>query len=310
MVRIVQPLADVQIMSMGFFNKNSVGVLVATNKNGEETFFSERFRNNRSFVEFTLPYAYVTEENLPASLSLQVNGKEIKKEYIRLDSQSYASTDDEVTVSEWPTWYPLPPSQIELLRPWEPVDEMFIADNQFNELIPQKDALTNEELRTAPVDVEVQNFPIPPAIYPLPTVQLAELIPQTDGLTETELRSSPLEVNTQALGLLNDSVRQTLRASLAATMTITGPVVNQEIVSVPPGQRIRVIRNAGHVDPEAVGYPTVTISLGGSAIYRDKLEAGLPWSETVCFEGADGTDLTISVDSSANVYLNMRYELF
>lgn len=138
--------------------------------------------------------------------------------------------------------------------------------------------------------VSVNNLPTD---YPLPESQVTSLS-QRDLL------------------LSNDSVRQTLRASLPHSVNLTGPMTNTVLVSVPNGQRLRLLRNAGHVDPEAAPdvFPIITIKIGATTIYNDKLEAGLPWSETVCLEGADGEDLTISVSTLTTVYLNMRYELF
>lgn len=119
-------------------------------------------------------------------------------------------------------------------------------------------------------------------------------------------------VDIRSLSLLLDSVRQTLPVQLPASQSVSGPVTDQVLVSVAPGSKIRLLRNAGHTDPalDTATYPTVTLKIGTTVIWRDKLEAGLPWSETVCFEGADGEDLTISIDSSATIYLNCRYEIF
>lgn len=112
------------------------------------------------------------------------------------------------------------------------------------------------------------------------------------------------------LRLDRDSVRQTLRVSQPCSVAVTGPVSNQVLVSVSPGQRLRLLRNAGHVDPQLTeAYPLVTVKIGETTIYRDKTEPGLPWAETVCFEGQDGEDLTVSVDVGT-IYLNARYELF
>lgn len=114
------------------------------------------------------------------------------------------------------------------------------------------------------------------------------------------------------LTLALDSVRQSLRVSTPLSQAVSGPVTDQVLVSPGVGNRLRLIRNAGHVDPalDTAVYPLVTLKIGTTVIYRDKLEAGLPWSETVCFEGADAEDLTISVDTSATIYLNIRYEVF
>ena len=119
-------------------------------------------------------------------------------------------------------------------------------------------------------------------------------------------------LNVRQLSLLLDSVRQTLRISTPLSQSVSGVVTDQVLISVPTGSRLRLLRNAGHTDPQlnSLVFPVVTLKIGSTVIYQDKLEAGLPWSETVCFEGADGEDLTISVNDTATIYLNLRYELF
>lgn len=130
------------------------------------------------------------------------------------------------------------------------------------------------------------------------------------GALAAEVTATDLDI--RDLSLLLDSVRQTLRVSTPLSQAVTGPVTDQVLISMTAGQRLRLIRNAGHVDPalDTATYPLVTIKLGATTIYRDKLEAGLPWSETVCFEGASDEDLTISIDVAATIYLNLRYEVF
>lgn len=126
----------------------------------------------------------------------------------------------------------------------------------------------------------------------------------TVGVTATDL-------DIRNLSVLLDSVTQTLRPSTPYSQPVVGPVTDQVLVAVNPGQRIRLIRNAGHIDPTAVDvYPNITLKIGSTTVFRDKMEPGLPWSETVCFEGVDGADLTISIDAAVSVYLNMRYEVF
>lgn len=102
-----------------------------------------------------------------------------------------------------------------------------------------------------------------------------------------------------------------LKVQQPASLAVTGPVTGQTVVAGVPGQRIRLIRNAGHVDPQLSleVFPLVTVRLGSVVVYRDKLEAGLPWSETVCFDSEPGDALTIDVDVAATLYLNMRYEV-
>src|SRR5690348_2659602 len=82
----------------------------------------------------------------------------------------------------------------------------------------------------------------------------------------------------------------TLRYTTPASLAVTGPVTDQVITTAGAGQSIHLIRNAGHVDPEldAATYPLVTLKLGTTVVYRDKLEAGLPWSETVSFLSQPG----------------------
>lgn len=160
--------------------------------------------------------------------------------------------------------------------------------------------------------VSITNFP---ATYPLPTAQVTALTPpapQTDALTDAQLRATSVPVTPPALVLATDSVRQTLRVSQPLSVNVIGAVTDSILVAVGPTERIRLIRNAGHVDPALAleTYPIVTLKIGTTVIYRDKLEAGLPWSETVCFEGAAGDDLTISIDIPATIYLNCRYEVF
>lgn len=103
---------------------------------------------------------------------------------------------------------------------------------------------------------------------------------------------------------------ETQRISVPVSLAVTGPVSGQVIAAGVSDQKIRLLRNAGHVDPELSDgvYPLVTLRLGGTVVYRDKLEAGLPWSETVSFLSETGDALTIDVDQSATVYLNMRLE--
>lgn len=106
-------------------------------------------------------------------------------------------------------------------------------------------------------------------------------------------------------------VRQTLPALTPYSAAVSGVVTDSVLVSISSGFRIRLVRNAGHVDPALAEdtYPLVTLKIGSTVVYQDKLEAGLPWAETVCFEGADGDDLTITIDQAATLYLNLRYEI-
>lgn len=114
------------------------------------------------------------------------------------------------------------------------------------------------------------------------------------------------------LTLTRDSVRQTVRPMVPFSEPKTGPLAADVLVAVPNGMRLRLLRNAGHCDPAtpAGTYPLITLKLGALTFYADKLEAGLPWAETVCFEGADGADLTLDLTTVQTVWLNMRYELF
>jgi hypothetical protein len=94
--------------------------------------------------------------------------------------------------------------------------------------------------------------------------------------------------------------------------SVTGIVTDQVLVAISGSDKIRVLRNQGHCDPAlAAGtFPLVTLKIGSTVIWRDKLESGLPWAEAVCFEGAAGEDLTVSIDAAATIYFNIRYEVF
>lgn len=131
------------------------------------------------------------------------------------------------------------------------------------------------------------------------------------GATAT-LQEGILAAIEEPLTLQDDSVRQTLRRSTPCSTAVTGPVTGHVLVSIGPSQRIRLIRNAGHIDPAAAPgvYPLVTVKIGSTVIYLDKMEPGLPWSETVCFEGELGEDLTVDIDANTAVYFNARYEVF
>jgi hypothetical protein len=130
------------------------------------------------------------------------------------------------------------------------------------------------------------------------------------GATEETLGDVLAELE-EPLGL-DDSVRQTLRILTPLSQVVGGPQTDLVLIPIAAGSRLRLLRNAGHCDPalDLDVYPTVTLKIGATTIWRDKLEAGLPWSETVCFEGSDGEDLTVSVDATASIYLNLRYEVF
>ena len=67
-----------------------------------------------------------------------------------------------------------------------------LPQEQFEELVPQKNALTNDQLRDSPVPV---SLPLAQT-FPLPDAQLAQLIPQTDVLTREQLDSAPVIVET------------------------------------------------------------------------------------------------------------------
>lgn len=151
-------------------------------------------------------------------------------------------------------------------------------------------------------DAQLRAIPVPVSI-PTPT-------PVTDNGASLTVDASDLDI--RPLALAEDNVRQTPRPMTAASTAVAGPVADQVVVAVAAGQRLRLLRNAGHCDPALASgtYPTVTVKVGATTIFVDKLEPGLPWSETVCFEGASGDDLTVDVSLAATVFLNMRYELF
>lgn len=131
------------------------------------------------------------------------------------------------------------------------------------------------------------------------------------GATEAKQDDIILAVEAP-LTLADDAVRTFGVLALAASTAVTGPVTDSVLVTIAPGAKIRLIRNAGHVDPElaVTVFPLITVKIGSTVIFRDKLEAGLPWSETVAFEGAAGEDLTVSINSAATVYFNMRYQVW
>lgn len=123
---------------------------------------------------------------------------------------------------------------------------------------------------------------------------------------------SATDFDIRPLTLTEDSVRNTFRVMTAFSATRTGPLTADVLVAVAVGDRIRILKNMGHCDPEVADgvYPIVTMKIGSVVIYTDKLESGLPWNETVCFEGAPGEDLTLDLTTSSAVYLNVRYEIF
>lgn len=138
----------------------------------------------------------------------------------------------------------------------------------------------------------------------------------TVDVTDRAVRLLGLIQNTdfdiRSLSLSEDNVRQTTRPMTAFAASRTGPLTSDILVLVGPAQRLRLLRNAGHCDPALSQgtFPVITLKVGTTTIYTDKLEPGLPWAETVCFEGALGDDLTIDVDIVATVFLNMRFEFF
>jgi hypothetical protein len=111
---------------------------------------------------------------------------------------------------------------------------------------------------------------------------------------------------------LGAPLRQMLPPELPVSVTVVGPQAGLVLVAVGPAERLRLLRNAGHCDPALVAgtYPVATLKLGTLTLWSDKLEPGLPWSETVNFEGALGDDLTFDLTTTASVFLNLRYELF
>lgn len=262
--------ATTQIMISGHFARPSSwsGRIVATDKNGVVTVMSSTA--NYSFYDknviFCIPTDWAMENHLPANIELEIRqGDEDWREF----------------------------KTFILVLPYR---EDWDGDGR-------GDTPTTGGGNTGGTGTVVF-----PNDYPLPSSQVVQLTPQKDALTEGQLRSEPLDVRT--LSLLVDSVRQTLTPSLPATFNLLGPVVSHVAIPANSSQRIRLIRNAGHVDPEGDAFPIVTIKLGDTIIYCDKLEPGLPWSETVCFEGGLGDDLTVTLSANINVYFNFRYEYF
>lgn len=123
---------------------------------------------------------------------------------------------------------------------------------------------------------------------------------------------SAVDFDVRNLTLAQDSVHQSPRKMTPLSVSKTGPLTDDVLVAVSAGQRIRLLRNAGHCNPATAAgvYPVVTVKIGATTVYSDKLEAGLPWAELVCFEGADGEDLTLTLTLTETVFLNMRYEVF
>ena len=282
-----------------------------------------------------------------ALLQLELDQKFESGESVALDAATLAALETvNAAITNWPVDYPLPAAQVAALTPPSdtltdvelratpvPVSGAFtITDPVTVEGEVALTAATLAALETInavcsgtvaldagtlaaleSITATVSNWPIE---YPLPAAQVTTLTPQTDGLTDVELRAAPIGVSAtdfdiRELTVDTDSVRQTLRVLTPLSVAVTGVVADQMLVSIGAGDRIRLLRNAGHCDPAlaAETYPLVTLKIGSLVVWRDKLEPGLPWSETVCFEGAVGEDLTISVDQVATIYLNIRYEV-
>lgn len=146
--------------------------------------------------------------------------------------------------------------------------------------------------------INVGNFPTPP--IPLDEISIVG-----------QVLVAALDLDIRSLTLTEDSVRQAHRTMTPFSSLKTGPLTAHVLVPAGAAERIRVLKNSGHCDPETgTGvYPVITMKIGSTIIYTDKLESGLPWNETVCFEGALGEDLTLDLTTST-VYLNVRYELF
>lgn len=148
----------------------------------------------------------------------------------------------------------------------------------------------------AALDVTVGNFPTE---YPLPDAQVTALTPptpQTDALTDTELRAAP--VVTRDIGVQAESFQ------------VTGVIVDQTLVD-PGADRLILRKFHLHADPALAPsvYPVVELKIGTQVIFHDKFEAGLPYAEGIPIFGGVGEPLTVSVDSPANIYINVRYEL-
>lgn len=101
------------------------------------------------------------------------------------------------------------------------------------------------------------------------------------------------------------------RPMTAYSQVKTGPLTDSVLVAAGPTERLRILRIAVHCDPATAQgiYPLVTLKLGATTIYHDKLESGFPWSETCSFEGGLGDDLALTLDTGT-VYLNIRHEVW
>lgn len=232
------------------------------------------------------------------------------------------ATDSQLRASPLPVSGPLTDSQLRAAA--VPVSTGLaqpLTDSQLRAAaVPVSGPLTDAQMRATAVAVSgpltdaqlrVAAVPVATGLNPLTDAQLrAAAVAVSGPLTDLQLRASALAVVDDPLTLA-DSVRQTSRVMTALSVDKTGPLAGHVLVPVAPGNRLRLLRNAGHCDPATSSgvFPNVTLRIGGTTVYSDRLEAGLPWSETVCFEGGDGEDLTIDLDVGT-VYLNVRYEVF
>jgi hypothetical protein len=391
-MRVIYVTADrdaTQFYIRGVYRRLT-GRVVATNKSGVIDIFSNVIMFEEQ-VQVTIPNAYTNASNLPATLEIEVfdsvgGWREIAE--VRLEipiSNDGDGVTDNVAVTNAVPVTQGGPLSVTVLNPGTGGGTgTFPAEYPLPASQVQIDAITNTQLRSAPIDVggqvsldaatlaalesvtiavangqiigldsvtlaALENIVVSGTValdtatlaaleninatitgtVALDTATLAALetinatvtgtvnvgnfpVTQTDALNNTQLRATPIAVLQRASNLVQDSARQTLRVSTAYSESATGPIANSILVNVPTGSRIRLLRNAGHVDPTTAleAFPIVTLKIGSTVIYKDKLEAGLPWSETVCFEGADGEDLTLSIDSNVVLYLNMRYEVF
>lgn len=91
---------------------------------------------------------------------------------------------------------------------------------------------------------------------------------------------------------------------------IAAAVVDQALVTPSAGQALRLRKFHLHLDPDAAGNNVVTLKVGGTVVFVDEFEPGLPYAETIVVEGAADEPLTITTTSSARLYVNVRTETF
>lgn len=141
--------------------------------------------------------------------------------------------------------------------------------------------------------------------------------PVSGPLTDAQLRAaavvvSAVDLDVRNLALTQDSVRQTQRPMSSYVDTLAAPQTDAIAAAITSPDRIRVLRLDGGSRPNnpADSFVTVTINVGGVAIFSKMLQVGEPIGGQVCIEGAAGDDLTITMTGTGSVDFNLRYEAF